>query len=90
MVVLLQIVTVSVYGPVAAYLTERFPTSVRSSAYGVGYSLSIVIPSFYPYYLPPLQRIFGSHGAVALLFAFAGILITAGAWIRPETVRTEE
>lgn len=88
MVVVLQIITVSVYGPIAAYLTERFPTSVRSSGYGVAYSMSIVLPAFYPYYLPPLQRIFGSYGAVALLLALAGILIAAGAWIGPETVRT--
>lgn len=79
MVVLLQIVTVSVYGPVAAYLTERFPTSVRSSAYGAAYSLSIVLPALYPYYLPPLQRIFGEHGAVTFLLASAGILIATGA-----------
>lgn len=86
LVVVLQIVTVSVYGPVAAYLTERFPTSVRSSGYGVAYSMSIVLPAFYPYYLPPLQRTFGNHGAVALLLAVAGILVTTGALIGPETI----
>ncbi len=90
MVAVLQIITVSVYGPIAAYLTERFPTSVRSSGYGVAYSMSIVLPAFYPYYLPPLQRIFGSHGAIALLLALAGILIAVGAWIGPETVRTKK
>lgn len=90
MVVMLQIITVSVYGPIAAYLTERFQTSVRSSGYGVAYSMSIVLPAFYPYYLPPLQRIFGSHGAVALLLTLAGILIAAGAWIGPETVQTKK
>lgn len=89
LVVVLQIVTVSVYGPVAAYLTERFPTSVRSSGYGVAYSMSIVLPAFYPYYLPPLQRIFGNHGAVALLLAAAGILVTTGAIIGPETVESK-
>ena len=90
LVVVLQIVTVSVYGPIAAYLTERFPTSVRSSGYGVAYSMSIVLPAFYPYYLPPLQRIFGNHGAVVLLLTLAGILITVGAWMGPETARTSK
>lgn len=89
-IAVLQIITVSVYGPIAAYLTERFPTSVRSSGYGVAYSMSIVLPTFYPYYLPLLQRIFGSHGAVALLLTLAGILIATGAWIGPETVRTKK
>lgn len=90
LVVVLQIVTVSVYGPVAAYLTERFPTSVRASGYGVAYSMSIVLPASYPYYLPPLQRIFGNHGAVALLLAVGGILVTAGALIGPETIDSKK
>ena len=55
----LQIVTVSGSGPVRTYLAERFPTAVRSSRYEVGYSLSIVIPARYPYYLPALQNVLG-------------------------------
>jgi len=85
LVVSLQIVTVSVYGPVAAYLTERFPTAVRSSGYGLAYSLSIVLPALYPYYLPPLQHAIGSHLAVAALLALAGILVAIGAVAGPET-----
>lgn len=81
----LQIVTVSVYGPVAAYLTERFPTAVRSSGYGVAYSLSIVLPALYPYYLPPLQRALGDQLAVAALLALAGVLVATGAATGPET-----
>jgi len=84
----LQIVTVCVYGPVAAYLTERFPTAVRSSGYGVAYSLSIVLPALYPYYLPPLQRAVGDHLAVAALLALAGILVATGALAGPATRAT--
>ncbi|MBH0117587.1 MFS transporter [Salinibacterium sp. NG253] len=84
-VVALQVVTVSAYGPVGAYLVERFPTSVRASGYGVGYSLSIVIPALYPYYLPALQGILGQQGAVAALLALGGILIAVGAFVGPET-----
>ncbi|TFC64783.1 MFS transporter [Cryobacterium sp. TMT2-15-1] len=87
LVVALQIVTVSGYGPVGAYLAERFPTAVRSSGYGVGYSLSIVIPALYPYYLPALQNVLGDHGAVAALLALAGVLVLIGALAGPETVR---
>jgi len=85
LVVSLQIVTVSVYGPVAAYLTERFPTAVRSSGYGLAYSFSIVLPALYPYYLPPLQHALGSHLAVAALLALAGVLVAIGAVAGPET-----
>lgn len=78
---LLQCVTVAGYGPVGAHLAEQFPRNVRSSGYGIGYSLSIVLPALYPYYLPPLQSIFGSAGAVALLLAIAGGLVVAGAFL---------
>lgn len=87
LVVALQIVTVSGYGPVGAYLVERFPTAVRSSGYGVGYSLSIVIPALYPYYLPVLQNVLGDQGAVAALLALGGILVVTGALVGPETAR---
>ena len=79
LVVLLEVTTVSVYGPVAAYLTEHFPPAVRSSGYGLAYSLSIVLPALYPYYLPPLQHAIGAETAVAALLALAGILTALGA-----------
>ena len=84
-VVVLQLVTVSVYGPIAAYLTERFLTGVRSSGYGVAYSLSIVLPALYPYYLPPLQQLLGDTAAVAALIALAGLLVAVGAMLGPDT-----
>ncbi|MFC5929216.1 MFS transporter [Cryobacterium melibiosiphilum] len=89
LVVGLQVVTVSVYGPVGAYLTERFPVTVRSSGYGVAYSLSIVLPALYPYYLPALQGVLGQYGAVAALLAMAGVLVAGGAAAGPE-VSTRE
>lgn len=49
---LLQVATVAAYGPVSAYLSERFPTRVRSTGYGMGYSLSLVLPALYTFYLP--------------------------------------
>ncbi|QAV71350.1 MFS transporter [Salinibacterium sp. UTAS2018] len=88
-IVVLQVVTVSAYGPVGAYLVERFPTAVRASGYGVGYSLSIVIPALYPYYLPALQSVLGQQGAVAALLALGGVLIAVGAFLGPETARVD-
>jgi MFS family permease len=76
---LLEVTTVSVYGPIAAYLTEHFPPTVRSSGYGLAYSLSIVLPALFPYYLPPLQRVIGVKAAVAALLALAGVLVALGA-----------
>ncbi len=85
LVVILQVVTVSGYGPVGAYLCERFPSPVRSSGYGVGYSLSIVLPALYPYYLPTLQAHLGNQTAIALLLGLGGALVCVGGVLGPET-----
>lgn len=90
LVVALQIVTVSGYGPIGAYLTERFPTAVRSSGYGIGYSFSIVLPALYPYYLPPLQDLLGQHTAIAVLLVLAGVLVLAGGLTGPETSKMRQ
>lgn len=85
-VVALQVVTVSVYGPVGAWLVEQFPPGVRSSGYGTAYSLSIVLPSLYPFYLPPLQDAAGPVVPVAALLALAGVLVLVGAAVAPPAV----
>lgn len=86
-VTVVQIVTVSAYGPVGAYLAERFPAAVRSSGYGVGYSLSMVIPALYPFWLPGLQSMLGAGPAVAVVLAAAAALLTIGALLGPEPDR---
>lgn len=80
----LQVATVAAYGPIACYLSERFPTEVRSTGYGMGYSLSLIIPALYPFYLPIFERAFGSHPAIMGLVAVGGILVTAGALLGPK------
>ncbi|PVE94120.1 MFS transporter [Microbacterium sp. TPD7012] len=86
-VTVVQIVTVSAYGPVGAYLAERFPAAVRSSGYGVGYSLSMVIPALYPFWLPGLQSMLGAGPAVAVVLAAAAALLIIGALLGPEPDR---
>ncbi|WP_153506236.1 MFS transporter [Cumulibacter manganitolerans] len=75
--VLLQAVTVCGYGPVGAYLCERFPASVRSTGYGTAYSLSIVAPALWPWWLPTVQQALGHDGAVVAVLAFSGSLVAA-------------
>jgi MFS family permease len=43
---LLHVLVVGAWGAASSYCNERFPTAVRSSGFGIGYSLSIVLPSF--------------------------------------------
>ncbi|WP_245822945.1 MFS transporter [Brachybacterium avium] len=76
---LLQIATVAAYGPIAAYLSERFPTSIRSTGYGAGYSLSLVLPALYPFYVPALEPVLGRHGTVLALIVLGGLLLVIGA-----------
>ncbi|WAL68540.1 MFS transporter [Amycolatopsis cynarae] len=77
--------TVGTFGPIAAYLTERFPASIRSTGYGVGYSLALIAPAFYQFYLQQLDGILPEHLAPAVLIALAGALISLGGFLGPET-----
>lgn len=79
----LQVITVSAYGPVSAYLSERFPTQVRSTGYGMAYSFSLIIPALYPFYLPGLESAVGSHAAILGLVALGGLLVVVGAVCGP-------
>lgn len=85
----LQIVTVAAYGPVSAYLSERFPTTVRSTGYGMGYSLSLILPALYPFYLPGLAGLLGAHAAVLGLLALGGVLLVIGAAVGPRLSAAE-
>lgn len=83
--VLIGVFTVGTFGPIAAYLTERFPSGVRSTGYGVGYSLALIAPAFYQFYLQQLDGVISAHLAPAVLLALAGALISVGGYLGPET-----
>ena len=80
---LLQVATVSAYGPIAAYLSERFPTAIRSTGYGSAYSLSLVLPALYPFYVPALEPLLGRHTTVMGMVALGGLLVVVGALLGP-------
>jgi MFS family permease len=83
--VLIGVFTVGTFGPIAAYLTERFPASIRSTGYGVGYSLALIAPAFYQFYLQQFNGFMPAHLAPAVLLALAGVLISLGGFLGPET-----
>jgi MFS family permease len=82
---ILLVLTIAPFAITISYLNERFPTSIRSSGYGVGYSLALIIPSFYSFYLLGLARLMPYAYTPMVLCVVAGILICVGAWIGPET-----
>lgn len=86
---LINAFSLSGFGPIAAYLTERFPTHLRATGYGVGYSLAIVIPAFYPFYLEFLGMFIPIAHAPSVLIAIGGALIIIGAIMGPETKDTD-
>jgi hypothetical protein len=43
---LCYLLVISPWGIVTTYICERFPTQIRASGYGIGYSVEVVIPAF--------------------------------------------
>lgn len=69
-----------------AYLTERFPTSVRGVGPGLSYHVGAAIGSFTPAVLGALQD--GGMGlvnAMSTCIAISGLAVTCIIWLGPET-----
>jgi MFS family permease len=77
--------TIAPWGIATAYICERFPTHVRASGYGIGYSLAVVIPSFSGIYLLWLGRVIPYVFTPMVLVVLAALLMIAGALLGPET-----
>jgi MFS family permease len=86
-VLTVAIVTLTVcgWGQLAAYISERFPTQIRSSGFGVGYSLAAILPAFYSFVMLWLGHVMPYRYSHIALLALAGLLIVVGAVLGPET-----
>jgi len=82
---LCYMLVISPWGIVTTYICERFPTHVRASGYGIGYSLAVVIPAFSGAYMLLLQGIMRYEYTPVVLIGLSGVLIIVGALIGPET-----
>jgi MFS family permease len=83
--VLVSIFAVTVWGVVTTYINERFHVGIRASGYGVGYTLAVIIPSFYAFYQAGLARAMPLAYTPLVLLVIAGALILIGAALGPET-----
>jgi len=81
----LNVTVTSCWAALVAYINERFATGVRATGFGVGYSLSIIIPSFYAFYLRGLSEIVTPSLAPVILLIIGGAIACVGALIGPET-----
>jgi MFS family permease len=79
------LLVISPWGIVTTYICERFPTPVRASGYGIGYSLAVVIPAFSGAYMLALQGIMPYAYTPVVLIGLGGILTVVGALMGPET-----
>ena len=84
-VCLMAILVTAPWGVFLSYINERFTTDVRASGFGLGFSASVVIPSFYAFYMDWLGHVMPYH-LTGLVLLFAGaVLGTIGAAAGPDT-----
>jgi len=67
------------------YLAESFPTSIRSSGYGVSLSLPIIIPGLYSFLMLGLSVLIPYAYTPIVLLALGGLLVSVGAFLGKET-----
>jgi MFS family permease len=82
---IITLLVVSCWGISTAYINERFQTGIRASAFGIGYSLAVVLPSLYAYYQAGLAAFMPFEYTVLVLLAVGSLLTVAGAVWGPET-----
>ena len=85
LVCLLSVLVTSPWGVIVTYVNERFVTDVRATGFGVGFSLSVIIPSFYAFYMSWLSHIMPMRLTPVLLLFIGGVIGTIGALMGPET-----
>lgn len=81
----LGVLIISNWGLATSYINERFQTGVRATGFGLGYSLAVVIPSFYAYFQAGLGTVMPFEYTVLPLLAVGGVLLAVGAMLGPET-----
>ena len=73
------------WGVVLSYINERFATDVRASGFGLGFSASVIIPSFYAFFMDWLGNVMPYHLTPVVLLFIGAILGALGAAAGPDT-----
>ena len=81
----LGVLIISNWGLATSYINERFQTGIRATGFGLGYSLAVIIPSFYAYFQAGLGTIMPFDYTVLPLLVIGGVLLAVGAMLGPET-----
>jgi MFS family permease len=83
--VVLVATSICAFGCTGSYLSERFPAAIRSTGYGVAYSLAVIVPAFYAFYEGGLNHLVPSPYGTVVLYVIGGVLLLIGALWGPET-----
>jgi MFS family permease len=89
LVALILIFSTPAWAVITPYLTESFRTEIRSSGYGLSYSLATILPGFYSFYLLALAKLMPYEFTPIVLLAGGGLMLTLGALAGPETKHME-
>jgi MFS family permease len=90
LVTLINLCATPVWAIVTSYIIERFPTGVRASGYGVGYSAATIIPAFSSFYMLGLKGLGMPYEYTEIvIFVLGGFLLLVGALCGPETKNVE-
>jgi MFS family permease len=84
-IALCLLLTMAPWGIVNAYVSERFPTHVRSTGFGIAYLAAGIIPGLYGFYLLGLGTVMPYEYSELVLLFVGGALLFVGATIGPET-----
>ncbi|MGV9868633.1 MFS transporter [Rhodococcus koreensis] len=71
----------AVWSQITAYIMEMFPASVRSSGYGIAYSIPSILPAFYPYLFIAIGGMIDYDYAPVAFVAVGGVLLVVGSRI---------
>jgi MFS family permease len=85
LVCLFSAIVTAPWGVIVTYINERFTTEVRASGFGLGFSASVILPSFYAFYMNWLGVLMPYRYTILALLIIGGAIGTIGAFLGPET-----
>src|SRR6202023_4091404 len=85
LVALIAVLTLPIWAVHTPYLAESFRTEIRSSGYGISYSLATILPGLYSFYLLGLAKLMPYEFGPIVLLALGGALLSIGALTGPAT-----
>jgi len=85
LVALIMVLSLPIWAVHTPYLAESFRTGIRSSGYGVSYSLATIIPGLYSLYMLGLGTLMPYAYTPIVLLALGGIFLSVGALAGQET-----